>query len=234
LASNGVFRLAPVPPGVYDMVVVEGWLTRAVQRAVEVTEGAAPTLDFTVPEARGVVTGRVLGAENGAPLAGAVVTLENDLLWRNTFRTQTDAEGRYVLRGVPPGRYTVLCGALDRANRRREGVAVSNAAPTTDVDFRLPVGGTIIGRVFGPDGQPLAYAQVATYSQDRPPRPTGPTEAAETTDAEGRFRLEHLAAGEYELHVTAPGCQSQSWEAAVKEGEALSLADVMLKKADEL
>ena len=79
---------------------------------------------------RAALHGRVVDAETGAPLPGAHVFLSN-----STHGTTTDAEGRYRLDGVVPGRYEVAASMLGyRLATERLTLPTPDDAP---VDFRL-------------------------------------------------------------------------------------------------
>jgi vitamin B12 transporter len=68
----------------------------------------------------------------------------------------------------------------------------------------------ITGRVLDPDGGAVADARVAIYAIDRP------YSASVQTDAEGRYRLAHLAAGNYLVSAEAPGLTSRTSPLTVK------------------
>jgi vitamin B12 transporter len=74
----------------------------------------------------------------------------------------------------------------------------------------------ITGRVLDPDGDVVADSRVAIHAIDRP------YSATARTDAEGRYRLAHLAAGRYLVSAEAPGLTSRTSLLAVKTEESAS------------
>lgn len=153
----------------------------------------------------GRVRGIVLGAD-GAPAAGAQVSVRpglNSFLGQITDRqyrwleTVTDKNGVFDLPGVPSGTgYTVAASAPQIALEEVHGIDV-RAGQLTELTIRGHQGATVAGRVVDVQGQPVAGANVAMvyldisrvlFSADGRAEPI-------VTDAEGRFRLEHVAAG---------------------------------------
>jgi vitamin B12 transporter len=74
----------------------------------------------------------------------------------------------------------------------------------------------VTGRVLDPDGGVVADVVVAIYAIDRP------YSATARADAEGRYRLPHLAAGHYLVSAQAPGLTSQTSPLAVKDEQSAS------------
>jgi protocatechuate 3,4-dioxygenase beta subunit len=153
----------------------------------------------------GRIRGIVLGSDGG-PVAGSAVSVRpglNAALGQLTDRqyrwldTVTDARGRFDVPGVPAGQgYTVSASAATIALEEVHGVDV-RVGQTTEVAVRGHQGALVQGRVLGLAGEPLAGANVAMvyldisrvlFSADGKKEPV-------TTDADGRFRLEHVAAG---------------------------------------
>jgi hypothetical protein len=64
--------------------------------------GSSPTAG-QVGSARGTVRGTVYDSIEGTPLQDAAV-----FLWNTPHRAETDAEGRFVIEGVPAGSYSIL------------------------------------------------------------------------------------------------------------------------------
>ncbi len=78
----------------------------------------------------GTLTGRVVDDRSGRPLDGAYVLVAGTAIGR-----ATNAEGRFVLSGVPAGRHVVRADALGFAGAER--VALVEAGETVAVEFRL-------------------------------------------------------------------------------------------------
>jgi hypothetical protein len=78
-------------------------------REVRLTSGAetaVSVLAFRIERGEASVAGVLRGADNGAPIAGAVISIEG-----TNLRVVTDADGRFSLTGVPSGEQTLLINA---------------------------------------------------------------------------------------------------------------------------
>lgn len=157
----------------------------------------------------GRIRGIVLGAD-GAPAAGAHVSVRPGLnaffgqLTERQYRwleTVTDSQGRFDLPGVPPGSgYTASATAKHLALEEVHGIEV-RVGQVTEVSIRGHEGALVAGRVVDPQGQPVQGANVAMVYLDisRVLFSADGRSAPVTTDADGRFRLEHVAAGRVAL-----------------------------------
>jgi hypothetical protein len=88
--AEGAFRIAGLARGQYRIIATcTGF---APEQKEGVDTGAEP-LVLSLKAGR-TVTGRVVAAETGAPIAGAKVSIRES-------RTRTDDEGKFVLEGVP-------------------------------------------------------------------------------------------------------------------------------------
>ncbi len=202
--ERGAFSLA-VPP---ESSV---WRVRAVAKGLTSEEafaspGGAVAL---VLWGGGSVVGRVLDAEDGAPIAGASLLArppdefdEGGPRWKVVARS--DASGAYRLDGVPLGRVALVAVPPAHALLVVQADVVKGREEVRDLYVRR--GARVTGRVLVA-GRPFPGARVETWS-----RPSaGP---AATTDAEGRYRLEGLAPGPWSLRVRVPGIE---WVAAGTE-----------------
>jgi hypothetical protein len=107
-----------------------------------------------------------------------------------SMRTGTDGRFRLTLRSAQP--HTVRVEAAGLAAQSRKDVS-----PGTSLTFDLTRGGTIEGVVRDESGQPVARARVEARGSDAialPGEPSAGRVTAETA-ADGRFKLEGLAAG---------------------------------------
>lgn len=157
------------------------------------------------------VSGRVTDGERGLP-GIQVILFANDAAqrFRTVARAKTDAEGRYLLTNVPPGRHQIMPVAPAYVV---EGVGSSYppGRPLTlvageevkDMDFRVEPGGVITGRVTDADGNPVVGEAVfaATVEETgRPPRYNFDSRDI-TTDDRGVYRLFGLQPGRYRVSV---------------------------------
>lgn len=162
------------------------------QRITNVQENSAPA---------GFVSGRVLSAADGTPVAGATISTFAD----GTVSTQSDANGLYRLGPVPAGTYTVFfegAGFLKRFFDVSVGSSgaqfpVGNTVVTLDVDLHR-ADATIQGMVITNTGR---IAEGATLYLDL--RSSGFELVASTTaDASGRFEFTGLPGAAFGQNVT--------------------------------
>ena len=155
-----------------------------------------------------IIRGRVTAADSGAPLRRAwVYALAPDA--RASGRAQTDGEGRFEIRELPAGRYTVSASrggfVTVEYGQRRPGsgpgtpLDLANGQMVERVNLTLVRGGAISGRVVDDGGEPLVGVQVAAlrYMYVSGRRQLVDTGRFAETDDEGAYRLHGLSAGEY-------------------------------------
>lgn len=202
---DGTFELRGLPPGrVFLDGRSDGWFVRTPGTA-RLAKGEIHDGIELRASPGGRVRGVVLGAD-GAPARGASVSLRPGLnaffgqLTERKYRwldTVTDEFGRFDLPGVPTGDgYTLSASSPSIALEEVHGVGV-RTAQVTEVTVRGHQGATIAGLVLDLQGQPVAGANVAMvyldisrvlFSADGRAEPIA-------TDADGRFRIERVAAG---------------------------------------
>jgi len=168
----------------------------------------APTFTHTLEPAR-PVQGRVTDRETGKPMAGMLIEM---LPFRKqsaqTFRTRTDADGRYWISGHQADRYVTTVYPPPDAGL----IALSDehtwpaGARVLEVNFALPRGRLLRGRVIHAETQQPIASAVVLYE----PRRGNPNDLdgynldnPTLTDDQGRFALTGLA-GEGTLLVEAP------------------------------
>ena len=145
--------------------------------------------------AESLARGRVVDAETGAPVAGALlqaVRAPEDAL--EVSEARSGADGTFVLGGLEARRYSLRVSKFGW-----KSVTTKNAlvAPATRLVVKLSHGTVIRGIVQNSDGSPEPNATVAAVLSDVPGAPTLPI--FWTTDSEGNFAQDHFAAGTYYL-----------------------------------
>ena len=152
------------------------------------------------------ISGRVVAADTGAPVKRALI-MATPREFRGRFSAITDERGSYEIAELPDGRYTVTASkagfvTLSYGQRRPRQpsipVQLQQGEELRRVDFNLPRGSVITGRVLDEDGEPLisAAVQVFQYVYRQGQRELVPR-GADRTDDRGQYRVFGLEPGEY-------------------------------------
>lgn len=202
---------------------------RRVQTGV-VTDGGSTVVDFAlIPVCAGAtVRGRVVNAETGEPLEGA-------LIGTGTATTTTDVEGRFVITGIPVGTdnaprsiwvsasksgfttstrtITVYCGADITVDFGAADVTNAAIVGTVTDPSGSPVAGVFVGAGFGAGA---VTANDGTYRIDSVPAPSdGATRTWQVTF----------------LPEVGTGFRNETRDAVVRSGQTTTV-DVTLSPAD--
>ena len=161
---DGSFRIADLPAGEWRVTLSEN--RRSKRKAVlTVAAGQTARLDFARPPGRRL-RGRV--TRSGKPLAGAMVWVTSSVSvdWGGT--ATTDADGRYVVTGLPPGDHRVAASRGERGDPSRliERKFVYMGDRDASLDFAF-YSGRIKGRLLdGASGKPLTEAYVRALRRE--------------------------------------------------------------------
>lgn len=161
--ADGTFVLKGVSPGSYSFQVtsdcrdcyakaisVDG--TDALEKGMEVSGGAGPSrIEVLYSSNTGIATGVVTGKDD-MPVGGATVILVSDkdstLDGDHSNRASTDQNGRFEMRGMPPGKYSAFAfekveaddlgdpDALQRVRKVADSVDIS-ANQTVTMQLKL-------------------------------------------------------------------------------------------------
>lgn len=135
------------------------------------------------------VTGRIRLLPDAAPARGVLVRL-------GPVETETDEEGRYELRAVPPGPWGLVVEGDGFVRPTPRTVVVEEGVPRHDVDLEVLRTATLTGIVRRPDDAGL---DGVTVILDWPPRDGGLSPHEEfplTVRPDGAFRLTDLVPGD--------------------------------------
>jgi protocatechuate 3,4-dioxygenase beta subunit len=165
------------------------------------------------PEGTAVISGRVAAADTGRPL-NRVRVLASATELRSNRAAMTDREGRYEIAGLPAGKYTITAskgGFVQLTHGQTRPMAPGAPIDIRDaqriqVDFRLPRGGVITGRVVDETGEPMAGVgvRVMRLQMQRGQRELAPV-GMDQTDDRGEYRVFGLTPGEYIVSAEARG-----------------------------
>jgi hypothetical protein len=170
-----------------------------------------PARDPSAKTGTAVIRGHVFDVGSGRPLRKAQVRAFAPELRENRLGT-TDANGAYEIKNLPAGRYQLAAskgsfvqlqyGQL-RPFEPGKPLEVANAQTVEKIDFNLPHGGVITGRIVDEFGEPTSDVQVVAmryqYMQGR--RQLAPAGRPTSTNDIGEYRMFALPPGQY--YVTA-------------------------------
>ncbi len=223
--EQGRFAIEGLPAGstVGLWVAAEGWATHRDSRIEERRSADLPALIVLQPEAR--ISGRV--TRDGEPVAGIVVMaarLERAGVYGRGHAT-TDAEGRYALRGLPPGEYRVSAmSPEDAVALPVEGIELQPGDHREGVELQLVFGAAIEGTVtMAETGKPVPGVTIWAV---------GPLSWG-TTDENGRYRV-HVPPGKARVYWAGdpklPGLRSEPRHHVLDapQGEVVTGADFVL------
>jgi 5-hydroxyisourate hydrolase-like protein (transthyretin family) len=165
-----------------------------------------------------VVSGRVVTAADGTPLASSRVALipEHQRRESQVYAAISDSSGRFTISDVPAGRYRFLATHTGYVDQHYQSsgddtgaiLALQAGQELKDVLFRLTLAAVLTGRVNDEDGEPMAFIEVVALhrptdeeTEDRDDSPSRgqdlrPAGTAETDDR-GQYRIFGLKAGQY-------------------------------------
>ncbi|MEO7715305.1 MAG: carboxypeptidase regulatory-like domain-containing protein [Capsulimonas sp.] len=235
--SQGGYSFSGLPIGLYNVEILtekgywqasndpknphwENW-TAAARTAVMTRKGKTiPGVDLTLTHGA-LISGRVLDKSKGTPIAGASVNVSGPAHPSNSrfsMGVQTGADGSYEIR-VPAGRQSVsvYVNGSDEYNETQETQVADGETKT--IDFQVAAAKpqvAISGVVVGPDGAPVAGAEVSLQDYTRQP-------AKQITDAQGKFAFEPSFANSDTWLYARSDSLATSMVQAPEDGSAVTL-----------
>jgi hypothetical protein len=243
--ASGAFTLKGAPPGEMSIVATttDG---RKGKLAITVDDKDQTNLIVKL-EPRASVSGKVLD-ERGAAVGGVTVEVRDDGGGGGGFRmsfgggdssTLTSPDGSFKLVGLEPGKHALIVAdshgviPFTQADKKDHKVELSKAQDMTGVMLTVEArDGVIRGVVVGLDKAPVADAWVsirpdfsnlskqsrrdmrASFMNDSDPILTG---------ADGKFTIDKLRRGLYQITVEGPKGASRASKLGIKTGDNVTL-----------
>jgi protocatechuate 3,4-dioxygenase beta subunit len=189
------------------------------------------------PEAEpppGIIAGRIT-LPDGTPAAALrfhyrLLTEKGEQELRWPWITP-EADGRYRLADVPPGRYDLVIFTPGYLQGEARGLVVEPGQTCADADVRLPRPATLRLRVVDPQGQPVAGAKMfyeregaKVELRDGGSRSVRGFRDGPATNAEGLLELAEILPGRYRVVVKPESWASQLKTLEVHDGETVEEA----------
>lgn len=167
-----------------------------------------------LPKGTSILRGQVVAADTGSPIRRAQVRVSSPDARDGRIAT-TDAQGRFELKELAAGRYTMTASkggfvSLQYGQRRPSEsgtpIELGDGQTIDKLAIALPRGSVLAGRITDEFGEPVANATVTAMrygyaAGGRRMLPTNAANSRDTTDDQGHYRLFGLPPGEY--YVTA-------------------------------
>ena len=160
-----------------------------------------------VMSAQGSISGRVINSVTGAPVRRAEVSIVVDGRTDVRGSSPTDADGRFVCRSLPPGRYRLGAhkngyAPMDYGGTRPymggRVIVLAAGEHKQGIDIQLPQLAVMTGTVMDIDGEPAARVGVQALRHEFQRGKAVWTQAGwANTDSDGRYRMFHMMPGKY-------------------------------------
>lgn len=232
--TEGYFSFNDLGAGMYMYSANAAGYTEAdamsTGRRIDLTKGGEQNLgDIALLPAAGL-SGLVVDAQTGKPVAGANVELEQASSWGRMPKGggSTDAEGKFLILNIGAGSYSVRASAADYAPTTVPSVA-AEAGKTTDMGvIKLGRGFSLKGKVVDGSGG-VAGANISLNE----PGPSsmwgfdagGRALGTATSASDGSFTISGLSETAARIAVTAEGYAQLSEKLDLKSG----MSDVTLR-----
>jgi hypothetical protein len=163
----------------------------------------------------GVIRGRVVAGDTGAPIAYATVSILKEPPSRFHETVLTDRAGRFEIVDIPAGPLSLMVQPPTYRRRYQPGsfppptrddahptLTIADKQTIDKLEIALPLFATINGRVVDEEGIPMSGVQVAALRLD-PTRGESQTLWSGGTDDRGVFRASGLVDGDYMIRAHA-------------------------------
>ena len=194
------------------LVIAASVVYGQVQQQQVIQGGALPPRDAAAAPRTAAGTasirGRVFAADSGRPLRRARIQINGPGLPNNGQATSTDADGRFEIKDLPGGRYTInvtrsgylrLSYGQRRPFEQGRPFDLANGQRADNVNFTLPRMSLITGRVLDEANEAISGVRVwalrPVFFEGR--RRLIPEGQPATTDDAGQYRLLGLTPGSY-------------------------------------
>ena len=156
-----------------------------------------PAIDSTTTL---TVQGRVVQEPGGQPIRKVDIQLQPRDRQTGSYSANTDAEGKFQIDDVKPGKYRVI---LDHSGfvqpRGRNGATLNLTSPADShgIVLHMQVGATIYGKIVDSDGDPMPNVGVQATGMGPVSALPAQSEGYGRTNDLGEYRIANLRAGKY-------------------------------------
>jgi len=233
--SEGKFRLTRLQPGRYKPVATGTGVYGEVKQSIRL--GFAQTKEDVVIEVHPaiVVSGRIVIGKDKTPCPAGGVSLHDKVSGRR-LRASIETDGDIVFNAVLPGKYKTHVRCSGYLSKDEYPDVEVSKDDVTDLEWLVATGSSIIGKITGADGKPVANARVrasakASGKNARKQRTWGWARS----EADGTYEMKGMASGEYSVRCSSSTHPSMDKHKMVTLGDGdKKTLDISLAAAGEI
>jgi protocatechuate 3,4-dioxygenase beta subunit len=184
------------------------------------------------------LTGRVID-ENNAPIKDAKITIRN-VIGSFSKTCDTDEHGKFLADSLPPATYDILAAHPQYVTLIRPNYTLKPEKSIPRIEFRLPLGAKIKGKVVDEDGKAIDRVKVAAHRRHREQLSGGKTYLDDATykteqsNKDGEFEIAGVSTGENVFEFTRPGYDFEVMETRIAPEKAGDPLKVVMKKSGKI
>lgn len=201
--ANGEFYYSNIPEGSYSTLFEKtGYQNYTDDRTIQ--NGMSAEVLIEMIPVTFTLSGTVTDRDTTAPIGGATVKVETEF---GELTATTDANGEYVISGLPEGTYTVTASADDYSTEAGE-VTISGADETLDFQLTNNPGTVVVNAKYkyaGSSADGTAAPEVMLNIIDIDMQHPGTHEQDALTDENGTYSFTMASGHEYKLKVAKKG-----------------------------
>jgi protocatechuate 3,4-dioxygenase beta subunit len=146
------------------------------------------------------VQGRVVQEPGGQPIRKVDIQLQPRDRQTGSYSGNTDAEGKFQIDDVKPGKYRVILdhsGFVQPRGRNGATLNLTSSADSHGLVLHMQVGATIYGKIVDSDGDPMPNVGVQASGIGPVSALAAQSEGYGRTNDLGEYRIANLRAGKY-------------------------------------
>lgn len=198
--ADGYFRLDRLEPGRYKPAATA--VDSYGELAESVRLGLGQTIDDVVIEAHPMASlrGRIVVAGTGTSCERGALSMTGRVS-KHEARGEIGDDGEVEVHGLPPDTYAIQPSCAGYVAKSKYPDIVVAEAAIVDQTWEVDAGLSIRGIVVDQDGTPIADASVSAKPVDNAARGQQTFGWGEQTDKEGKFEMDGLVPGNYEVEA---------------------------------
>ncbi|QHE62502.1 hypothetical protein FHE72_16855 [Rossellomorea vietnamensis] len=197
--GSGQYSFTSLTPGSYSLIfTANGYATQTLGAIV--VSNTVTIVDASLSRLAGALVGTIQDP-NSAAIPGATVTVFQNNIQISTV--VTDANGQYMVPGLPPGSYSVVVSAPNYTTETVAAMIESGQTTTLNVTLNENPG-TLTGFVRDTNSNPIAGGSVTVQISTG----TGIIVATTVTAPDGSYTVQNLAPGNYIVIAAATNYQA--------------------------